>query len=77
MKKENPEGGESYLSIWRRLRKRVEQLAIEDVDQQELDKISKLLERVQKGEMGLWEGGESGPIIVNIYIPGTGNEDQI
>ncbi len=59
MKKENPEGGESYLSIWRRLRKRVEQLAIEDEDQQELEKISKLLERVQKGEMGLCEGGES------------------
>jgi len=71
----NPAEGESYLSIWRRLRKRIEQLAIEDVDEQELDKISKLLERVQKGEMGLCVAGESGPIIVNIHIPGTGGED--
>ncbi len=67
--------GESYLSIWRRLRRRIEQLSIEDVDEAELDKISKLLERVQKGEMGLLEGEMSGPVIVNIHIPGVGEEN--
>jgi hypothetical protein len=61
----------SYLDMWTRIRKRLEQIGgIEQADKDELDQISKLLERVQKSELSLRDEPDGKLIVVNIHIPG-------
>jgi len=64
----------SYLAMWERIRKRIEEITIEEADREELDQISKLLERVQKGELSLREEGGDRVIVVNVHIPGVCGE---
>lgn len=63
--------GESYLALWKRIRRRIEELDIEMVDQVGLDQITRLLERVQKGEMSLREDEVDSLVVVNIHIAGV------
>jgi len=63
--------GSSYLAIWTRVRKKIEEISVEEADREELDQITKLLERAQKGELALREDIGDGPIVVNIHIPGV------
>lgn len=59
---------ESYLAIWERMRKVLEAENIEGGDTKKLEEISKLLERVQKGEMTARESGATEVTVVNIAL---------
>jgi hypothetical protein len=65
----------TYLEMWERIRNRIEVILIEQADREELDLISKLLERVQKSELPLRESSEGGLLIVNVHIPGVCTQD--
>ncbi|MBZ0272592.1 hypothetical protein K8I61_11190 [bacterium] len=62
----------SYLAIWERVRNRIETMPIEDGKREDLELITRLLERAQKGETALAESGEDQVVVVNIAIPGIG-----
>ena len=61
----------SYTEMWERIRRRIEDLLIEESDRAELDQISKLLERAQKGELALRGEDLDDLMVVNIHIPGV------
>jgi hypothetical protein len=61
----------NFLQTWERIRKRVEGLPIEESDHDGLEQISKLLERVQKGELSARESGVERLVVVNVHIPGV------
>jgi hypothetical protein len=62
---------QSYLKLWEDIRERVERMLSEEIERDDLDEITKLLERVQKGELSVRDAQDGGALVVNIHIPGV------
>lgn len=62
---------QSYLKLWEDIRERVERMLSEEIERDDLDEITKLLERVQKGELSVRDAQGDGLVVVNIHIPGV------
>ena len=67
---------DSYLEMWKRIRNRIQTILIEEAERDDLDQISKLLERVMKSEMLLRENPEGGLVVVNVHIPGVCTQES-
>ncbi|MCB9479303.1 MAG: hypothetical protein H6683_06440 [Deltaproteobacteria bacterium] len=66
----------SYLVLWRRIREQVEALIEGNEDRDTLDALSRLLERVQKGEAATREQAPDAPVVVNVHIPTVCGKDD-
>ncbi|MCZ7583108.1 MAG: hypothetical protein M5R36_07100 [Deltaproteobacteria bacterium] len=66
---------DSYLALWQRARGMIESQLEGAFDPKDLDQITKLLERVQKGEEISRQSAPGGVQVVNIRIPGVDEED--
>ncbi|MCC6156923.1 MAG: hypothetical protein IT350_02645 [Deltaproteobacteria bacterium] len=61
---------ETFHAMWEAVRGRIAEMLAGEFPDTDLDEITKLLERVQKGIAAARDRGED-VIVVNIAIPGT------